>query len=140
VILHLSFEELSSLRSGTGRVLEADSHSGAGIAAPPQVIADLEQLAPLLTGDITVSTLEQHRRLRGSVAHLLDDARFEMERAILDQHAAAESAIAAYFDYAHLLAVLRQLDRMREEMAAVVQVLTGDDPESEAARRFFFPD
>jgi FMN phosphatase YigB (HAD superfamily) len=140
VILHLSFEELSSLRSGTGRVLEADAHASAGIAAPPQVIADIEQLAPLLTGDITVSTLEQHRGLRAAVAHLLDESRLQMERAILEQHAAAESAIAAYFDYAHLLAVLRQLDRMRVEMAAVIQVLTGNDPDSEAARRFCFPD
>lgn len=140
MILYLSFEELSSLRSGTDRVLEADAHAGAGIAAPPQVIADLEQLAPLLTGDITVSTLEQQRRLRGAVAHLLHDTRLQMERFILDQHAAAESAVAAYFDYAHLLAVLRQLDRMREEMAAMVQILTGDDPESEAARRFCFPE
>jgi hypothetical protein len=140
VILHLSFEELSSLRSGTDRVLEADAHAGAGIAAPPQVIADLEQLAPLLTGDISISTLEQHRRLRVSIAHLLDDARLQMEHAILEQHAAAEVAIAAYFDFAHLLAVLRQLDRLRAEMVAMVQVLTGDDPDSAEARRFFFPD
>ena len=140
MILYLSFEELSSLRSGTDRVLDAQPHAGAGIVAPPQVIADLEQLVPLLTGDISVATLEQHRRLRGSVAHLLDDARLQMEQAILEQHAAAESAIAAYFDYAHLLAVLRQLDRMRAEMAAMVQILTGDDPDSEAGRRFSFPE
>jgi hypothetical protein len=140
VILYLSFEELSSLRSAADRVLEADAHARAGIAAPPQVIADLEQLVPLLTGDITVSTLEQQRRMRTTVAHLLGDAHRLMERAILDQHAAAESAIAAYFDYAHLLTVLRQLDRMRDEMVAMIQVLTGDDPDSEAARRFFFPE
>ena len=140
MILFLSFEELSSLRSGTDRVLEADAHAGAGVAAPPQVIADLEQLAPLLTGDITISTLEQQRRVRAAVAHLLTESHVFMEQAILDQHAAAEAAIAAYFDYAHLLAVLRQLDRMREEMAAMVQVLTGDDPDSEAGRRFCFPE
>ena len=140
MILYLSFEELSSLRSATDRVLVSDAHAGAGIAAPPQVIADLEQLVPLLTGDITVSTLEQQRRMRAAVAHLFDDARIQMERAILDQHAAAESAIAAYFDYAHILAVLRQLDRLRDDMVAMVQVLTGDDPDSEAARRFCFPE
>jgi hypothetical protein len=140
LILYLSFEELSSLRSGADRVLEDDAHAGAGVAAPPQVIADLEQLVPLLTGDITVSTLEQQRRLRAAVAHLQNEARLQMERAILEHHAAAESAIAAYFDFAHLLAVVRQLDRIRVEMAAVVQVLTGDDPDSEAGRRFCFPD
>lgn len=140
MILYLSFEELSALRSGIEHVLEADAHAGHGIAAPPQVVADLEQLAPQLTGDLTIATLDQQRRTRAAVAHLLHEARIAMDHYILVQHPAAEPAVAAYFDYAHVLTVLHKLDRMYEEMAALVQIVTGNDPDSETARRFSFPD
>jgi hypothetical protein len=140
VILYLSFEELTALRSGIEHVLEADALAGHGIAAPPQIVADLEQLAPQLNGDITIETLDQQRRTRASVAYLLHEARVAMDQYILEQHAAAETAVAAYFDYAHVLNVLHKLDRMYEEMAALVQIVTGNDPDSDAARRFSFPD
>jgi hypothetical protein len=141
VILFLSFEELAALRGGTERVLAAHAtHSGHGIAAPPQVIAELELLAHSLNGDLPIATLEQQGRTRAAVAHLLDDTRRHMHEAILEQHPAAESAIASYFDYAYILGVLTSLDRMHDEMVAIIRMTTGEEPDIDTARRFSFPD
>ena len=140
MILYLSFEELSALRSSIEHVLEADARAGYGIAAPPQVIADLEQLAPNLIGDISIATFDYHARTRAAIAHLVQDARARMDAVVVDQHPSSEYAVAGYFEYAYLLGVLHRLDAMRDEMAALVQIVTGDDPDSEAARRFSFPD
>jgi hypothetical protein len=63
-----------------------------------------------------------------------------MDEAVILQHAAAESAVAAYFEYAHVLSVSNRLQAIGEEMAAIVQLMTGDDPDSESARRFSFPE
>lgn len=141
MILFLSYEELAAMRSGAERLLAAHAaQDGQGVAAPPQVIADLEQITPLLTGDLTISTLEQQGRTRAAVALLRDDALRLMNTHILEQHPAAESAIAAYFEYACLLGVLAGLDRIHDEMVAIIRVATGNEPDGETARRFSFPD
>jgi len=140
VILYLSFEELAALGSCAERVLLANSVSGHGIAAPPQLVADVEQFSQRLTGDISISSLDDQRTLQLVVKHLLDRSRAAMDEAIILQHAAAESAVAGYFEYAHVLTVSHRLGVIGEEMAAIVQLMTGDDPDSESARRFSFPE
>lgn len=140
MILYLSFEELAALGSCAERVLLANSVSGHGIAAPPQLVADVEQFSQRLTGDISISSLDDQRTLQLVVKHLLDRSRAAMDEAIILQHAAAESAVAGYFEYAHVLTVSHRLGVIGEEMAAIVQLMTGDDPDSESARRFSFPE
>lgn len=140
MILYLSFEELAALGSCAERVLLANMVSGHGIAAPPQLVADVEQFSHRLTGDITIDTLEDQRTLHLVVKHLLDRSHAAMDEAVILQHAAAESAVAGYFEYAHVLTVSRRLQAIGEEMAAIVQVMTGDDPDSESGRRFSFPE
>jgi hypothetical protein len=144
MILYLSFEELTALSAEAERVLDAGRGAGPGaghgIAAPPQFIAEIERFAQLLVGDITVRTLEQQRALGTVVEFLLHRCRGRMDSMIEEQHPAAESAVAAYFDYAHVLSARHRLDLLGREMASLVQVMTGQDPESEAARRFSFPD
>lgn len=139
MVLYLSFEELTALSAEAERTLDA-SASGGGIAAPPQFIAEVEQFARLLVGDVDVGTLDQQRSMRRVVDHLLLRCRVRMDRAVIDQHPAAESAVAAYFDYAHVLSASDRLDQIGAEMTALVEIMTGEDPESETARRFSFPD
>jgi membrane protease subunit HflC len=90
--------------------------------------------------EISIATLEDHRTLQLVVGELLDRCRAAMDEAVIMQHAAAESAVAAYFEYAHVLIVSHRLQAIGEEMAAIVQLMTGDDPDSESGRRFSFPE
>ena len=136
--LYLSFEELAALGSCAERLLLANSVSGHGIAAPPQLVADVEQFSHRLTGDIPIASLEDQRTLQLVVRNLLDRSRAAMDEAVIVQHAAAESAVAAYFEYAHVLTVSNRLAAIGEEMAALVHLMTGEDPESESGRRFSF--
>ena len=140
MILYLSFEELAALGSCAERLLLANSVSGHGIAAPPQLVADVEQFTQRLNGDITIASLEDQRTLQLIVRNLLDRSRAGMDEAVILQHAAAESAVAAYFEYAHVLTVSNRLAAIGEEMAALVQLMTGEDPDSETGRRFSFPE
>jgi hypothetical protein len=140
VILYLSFEELAALGSCAERMLLANAGVGHGIAAPPQLVADVEQFSHRLDGDITITSLEDQRTLDLVVRHLLDQSRDAMDEAVILQHAAAESAVAGYFEYAHVLSVSHRLGAIGEEMAAIVHVMTGSDPDSESGRRFSFPE
>lgn len=140
MILYLSFEELTALSAEAERVLDAGAASGTGIAAPPQFLAEVESFAQRLVGDVPVTSLDQQRSMHRVVEHLLHRCRVRMDTAIRENHPAAESAVAAYFDYAHVLAASQRLDVIGTEMSSLVQVMTGEDPESEAARRFTFPD
>jgi hypothetical protein len=140
VILYLSFEELAALGSCAERVLLANIVSGHGIAAPPQLVADVEQFSQRLTGDITIASLDDQRTLQLVVKHLLDRSHAAMNEAVILQHAAAESAVAGYFEYAHVLTVSHRLEAIGQEMAAIVHLMTGDDPDSESGRRFSFPE
>lgn len=140
MILYLSYEELAALGSSAEQVLVANAANGHGIAAPPQLIADVELFSQRLTGDITLSSLEDQRSMQLVVKHLLAGSQARMDEAVVLQHAAAESAVAAYFEYAHILGVQHRLQAIGDEMAALIQLMTGDDPESESARRFDFPE
>jgi hypothetical protein len=140
MILYLSFEELTALSAEAERVLVAGEATGYGIAAPPAFLAEVEQFAQLLVGDVAVESLEQQRSMRRVVDYLLGRCHHRMDELVTEQHAAAESAVAAYFDYAHVLTARNRLDGIGEEMAALVHVMTGDDPESESGRRFEFPE
>jgi hypothetical protein len=140
VILYLSFEELTALSAEAERVLDASVVAAGGIAAPPRLLAEVESFAQLLGSDVNIASLDHQRSVRRVVDHFLVRCRHRMDALILDQHPAAEGAVAAYFDYAHVLSASGRVDRIGAEMEALVNVLTGEDPESEAARRFSFPD
>jgi hypothetical protein len=140
MILYLSFEELTALSAEAERVLATSESAGYGIAAPPAFLAEVEQFAQLLVGDVTVDNLEQQRSMRRVVDYLLDRCRVRMDRVVVDQHAAAENAVAAYFDYAHVLTARHRLDGIGAEMTALVDILTGESADSERGRRFEFPD
>ena len=140
MILYLSFEELTALSAEAERVLDANAAAGHGIAAPPQFLAEVENFADQLVGDVSVTSLEHQRSMRRVIDVLLQRCRARMDATIVDQHPAAESAVAAYFDYAHVLAASSRLDVIGTEMEELIRVMTGDDPDSDAGRRFSFPE
>lgn len=139
VILHCSFEELSALTSSAGRVLDA-REGGGGVSAPAGTVATLEMLLPELTGDLSVATLAQQQRLEAALDVVLDAARERLDELIIEQHPAAEDAVAAYFEYAHVLTVVDRLRKMGAEMRAIIEVTTGRPADEEAARTVTFPD
>lgn len=137
MILHCDFEELAALAAATARALDSP---GAGVVlALPEEAARLEVLLPRLTGDIAIDSLTDQAALRHTVAFLSGELRVRMDTIILEQHPAAEDAVLAYFEYARVLAVLSRLDRIGHEMAAIIEVITGEPPAAESAQRFTFP-
>jgi hypothetical protein len=139
VILRCSFEELSALTAGAGRVLDAYGTDGR-VSAPAEVAATLETLLPELTGDLSVATLEQQQRLERALEAVVEDVKRRMDELIIEQHPAAEDAVAAYFEYAHVLTVLDRLRKMGMEMRAIIELTTGRPADEETARKVTFPD
>jgi len=137
MILHCAYEELMAIDTGIERILEAGR---GGVAAPPDVLPDLESLAPRLTGDLSIDTLEDQVSVQRALEFLLAEARGRTDEFILDESPAAESAIRSYFEYAHVLVVLDRIRLMGNEMRALIELMTGQPPTDEAARRFAFDD
>lgn len=138
MILYCNFEELSALSAATERALEGAAQGAHAVAAPPQAIADLEALLPRLTGELTITSLAEHASIRRAVGYLMDELRARLDATVLEQHAAAEDAVLAYFDFAHTLTVLQRLDHLGAEMVALVEVITGQPAASDVAQRFSF--
>jgi hydrogenase maturation factor HypF (carbamoyltransferase family) len=139
VILRVSFEELTALKASAGRVLDAHG-TGGRVSAPAEVAATLETLISELKGDLSVETLEQQQRLERALETVLEDAKRRMDELIIDQYPAAEDAVAAYFEYAHVLTVLARLRKMGMEMRAIIELTTGRPADEKAARTVTFPD
>jgi hypothetical protein len=139
VILYLNFEELSALGECADHVLAAGG-TGHGIAAPPHFIAEVERFAQIISGDVNLKSIAEQKRILAVVNNLLAGSRSRLDRIVIEQHAAAEDAVAAYFTYAHVLTVARRIESIGQEMAAIVELMTGETPDSEAGRRFSFED
>lgn len=138
MILHCTFEELTAVEAGGTRVL--GGIGAGGVAAPPQVLSDIEALLPRLNGDFTVETLADAQSIVRALDAVLDDTRQRTDGFILDQHAAAEAAVASYFDYAHILTLTDRARRIEAQLAALVELMSGAPPTAEAAARYQFPD
>ena len=138
MILHCAFEELTAIAAAIERVRHA-SGSG-GVAAPPAVMPDLDALAPRLTGDLEIETIEEQQSVQRALEFLRVDTRDVTDAAILDQHPAAEDAVLAYFEYAHILTVLDRIRHIGDEMRALIDLMTGGAPTDDEAREFSFED
>jgi hypothetical protein len=111
-----------------------------GVLAPPESRARVEALLPRLKGDLSVSTLAELRAVRVALEAIVEHLREEMEAHVLASHAADESAVNAYFAFAHALTVASRVRELGEEMEAIIELVTGDSPTPEAVRTFRFPD
>jgi hypothetical protein len=140
VILHCTFEELSALAAGAERVLAESDAAPVIVAAPPQVVADLEALSPRLIGDLSVTTLAEQRAIARATAYIVADLKHRMDATIVAEHPASEATVQAYFEYAHVLSFEDRLRRIGDQMTALIEVMTGAAPTDEIARTFAFPD
>jgi len=139
VILHLNYEELRALRSGARSLLEGEAEVP-GSAPAPEARRAVEALLERLDGDLTLSTLSEARGVQTAVQAVVEALRAEMEGAVVATHAADEGAVAAYFDFAHVLGVEHRLGGIASEMEAVIELVTGGRADEDAARAFAFPD
>ncbi|HEX6588483.1 MAG TPA: hypothetical protein VF039_05625 [Longimicrobiales bacterium] len=139
MILHCAYEELTALGATANRVVSA-ADDGSRVAAPPQALADVASLQPRLHGDLSIATLEEQRSVERAVEYLLDALRDRMNGFILSQHVGSEDSINAYFDYAHVYALLDRVRGVGREMVAMIELMTGEPPTAETARSVTFPD
>ena len=141
MILSFNYEELSALREGARALLAHGEEGGAGgLLAPPATRAGVEALLPRLTGVVVVDTLADQRELEEAVRAIADCLRSALDFAIVVTHPADEFAVSAYFDYAHTLSVLARLKEIGSEMEALIEVVTGEQGDTETASTFHFPD
>lgn len=140
MILRINYEEVRALKSGGRSLLDGESESPSYVLAPPESRARVEALLPLLEGDLTVATLAELRGVAMAVDAIVEHLRVEMESVVLATHAADESAVAAYFDFAHGLTVAGRLGEMASEMEALIELVTGHPADTEAVASFRFPD
>lgn len=141
VILRCTFEELSALTTGAKFALEAASTcDDTRIAAPSEVVADVEALVPRLDGDLSVSTLAEEEQLERAVGFILSRLEERMNVLVLDQYVGSDDAINAYFDYAYVLRVHDRLESIAEEMHAMVELMTGEPPTEASKTEITFPD
>jgi hypothetical protein len=137
MILRMSFEEVTALNAATERLLS--SPDGGGVAAPPEVLAELEAHLPV-RGDISILTLAQQRRLGRGLDFLLEHLKRRMDALIVELYVGADDTINAYFDYANVLSMRSRLDPIEREMVALIELMTGSPPTAETAEQVAFPD
>lgn len=140
MILHCTFEELSAISAGAERVLAEAGSGAAVVVAPPEIVADVEALLPRLNGDFSLNTLAEQQSIARAITYIVAELKHRMDCHIIEEHAAAEYAVGAYFDYAHAMTVQDRVARIGNEMSAIIEVMTGRAPTAEAAREFTFPD
>jgi hypothetical protein len=138
VILHCNFEELAAVNSGAIRTLA--SEDGAGVAAPPEALADVEALLTRLDSTLTLNVLFEQASVERALATILDELRDRMDRLVVEQHVGAEESIIAYFDYANVLTVFDRVQQMGKEMRGMIELMTGEHPNAHTARSITFPD
>ena len=138
MILHCNFEELRALTAASEMIVgETHGHPGA-VAAPPEALVMVEQLLPRLTGDVSIETLDDQRRVQKAVSFICSELHHRLDEQIIDTNPANEDAIALYFDYGHSRTVLHRLEQMGAEMEAIVDLISGSNPA--AASTVTFPD
>lgn len=140
MILHCNYEELRALRSGGRSLLEGEAEAPSYVLAPPENRARVEALLPRLDGDVSIESLAELRSIEAGVQAIVDFLRAEMEVTVVATHAADEQAVAAYFDFAHVLTVAHRLHELSTEMEALIELVTGEPVDAEAALTFRFPD
>jgi hypothetical protein len=140
VILQFNYEELTALRAGARTFLAREEGRGGRVLAPPGERGRVEALLTGLEAHIAVPTLADLRSVRSAVDAIVECLRAEMEAVVVATHAADERAVAAYFDFAHVLTVANRLDEMAAEMEAMIELVTGEPPTSATSHSFHFPE
>ena len=136
MILHCNFEELRALAAAS-ELIVADGHAHPGAGSREGVVM-VEQLLPRLTGDVSIETLDDQRRVHDAVAFLAAELLRRLDDKVIEFFPAHEEAVALYFDYAYTRGVLARLEVMGAEMAAIIELIAAGNPR--AAGNVTFPD
>ncbi|HEX9109378.1 MAG TPA: hypothetical protein VF832_19180 [Longimicrobiales bacterium] len=136
MLVQCTFEELSALTAGAEATLEVAALGG-GVAAPPRAVADVEALLARTDGDLELDTIVELRSVERAVDSILAHLRQRVDGTILEQYVGAEDAVAAYFDFAHVLTFRERVRRAGEEMEALLELMKGvsEDPTRELPSR-----
>ncbi len=138
MILRISYEEVTALNAAAERLLS--SRSGGGVvAAPPELLAELESRLPL-PGDISLETLAEQMRLSRALDVVQEHLKRRMDALVMEQYVGSDDAVNAYFDYAHLLTVRSRLRGIGREMELMIELMTGESPTQDVATDVTFPD
>lgn len=140
MIFRCNYEEVNALETGARTLLDGGEGDRHAVAAPPADHARVAAFLPRLRGDLTITTLFELRAVESAVEVIVAYLRVAMESSVAATHPADESAVAAYFDFAHAYSVLTRLGEMGQEMGALIELMTGQTVTPEAAREFVFPD
>lgn len=140
MILAVNYEEMTALSHGAKALLQEGRREGSAVAAPSATRAAVEFLLPRLAGELSVRTLAEQRQVERGVDAVVVHFRVQMEEHVLATHPADETAVSAYFDFAHALTVLERVREMGAEMRALVEVMTGEPPNRRTSQEFIFPD
>jgi hypothetical protein len=106
-------------------MIVADGQGQIGTVAAPESLVMVEQLLPRLTGDFSIDTLQDQRRVQKAVHFIVSDLHRRMDERIIQTHPADEEAVSLYFEYGHSRSVLHRLDLMGAEMEAIVELIGG---------------
>jgi hypothetical protein len=68
----------------------------------------VQALLPRLSGDLTMETLADQRRILKAVATIVASLKDEMDASVISAHPADEQAVSSYFLYAHALSVFNR--------------------------------
>ena len=139
MILHCSYEESRALARGAEAVLSKDPGSGS-LLAPPVELAAVEELARRLNGDLSVRTFHEAESMESALEAVTVALRAHMDASVLATHPAGEEAVNAYFDYAHSRTVLERVRELKDEMRALIELMTGAPVDDVSARTVSFPD
>ena len=140
MILQFNFEELTALKAGATGLLQGGEAVGISVLAPPEERARVESLVSRLDGDVSLESLAEVQEVQGAIDSIVTWLRQEMETNVRATHAADESAVAAYFDFAHAFTVRHRVSEMATEMSALIELMTGAPPTAQTARDIHFPD
>ena len=140
MILHCNYEELTALRHGARALLDAAAAARSQGGTSPSARTEVAFLLPKLRGDLTVRTLADLREVASGIEAIVDHLRADVDLWVKRTHPAHESAVAAYFDFAHAFSVLSRARRMEGDMVALIEVAEGRSMSPELARSFVFPD
>lgn len=140
VILQFNYEELTALKAGARGLLDEGEPEAANVLAPPERRARVEAFVSRLDGDITLASLADVRDVESALDAVVEWLRAEMELALVATHPADERAVVSYFDFAHAFTVHHRVREMAAEMAALIELMTGEPPTPESARSIQFPD
>src|SRR5690606_13799493 len=92
MILHCNYEELHALAAGAELILDPFSVGTGGVAAPMQAVSQVAMLQPRLTESLSITTLEEQRRVRHAVDAICTVLHERMDEKVLEYHPAHEEA------------------------------------------------